>query len=174
MTDAPVRRGRPPRSAEIDTAPRSSSATGEADAVDGPKGLTRRPRRSEVNGGGLKLHAPTKEGMRRRWVNDKGNRIAELEALGYTKVTDPGVATHGPGATVNRLAGTHEGGAPLKTYLMETPEVFYQQGVAEKEEERSEIDQAINEGRDFTGETDARMSYRPEQSRYSSITVERE
>lgn len=175
MDNMPTRRGRPPRTAEIEAAPRTSSATGEAQIADGGfHGLTSRPRRSDVGVTGLKLQAPQKEGMRRRFVNDKPGRIAELEKLGYRMVSDPAVATHGAGVTPNRLVGTTDGGAPLKAYLMETPEHFYQQGVAEKEEGRAEVDRAINEGRDSTGEVDPRHSYRPDQSRYSSITVERD
>lgn len=158
MTDQPKRRGRPPANAE---------AQPEAKPV--------RRKRSAVVGGGLKLHAPEREGFRRRFVNDKGNRLSELQELGYTFVEGHGIDTHGPGSRINRLAGTKDGGEPLKTYLMETPVELWEQGMREKEEDRSQFDQTINRGLDPTGETgNGQFNYRPEQARHSSITVELE
>ena len=113
MSEEITRRGRPPRQPEA-----------EQQAEAGVPKAKRRRRGALEHGGALKLHAPTREGFVRRWVNDKGNRIAELEEIGYTLVEERGIDTDGPGSRVNRLAGTHEGGAPLKTYLMEIPEEY--------------------------------------------------
>lgn len=157
----PTRRGRPPRAQE-------SEVTESTEPT-----VTRRRRRAPVEGGGLKLHAPERKGYVRRFVNDTGNRIAEMQELGYTFVDEPSADTHGPGSRINRLAGTQDGGAPLKTYLMETPIELFEQGEREKEEERSEVDLAINQGRDPSGEVDPRHSYLPGETRHSSISVER-
>lgn len=132
---------------------------------------TRRKRSSLTTG--LKLHAPERPGFVRRFANDKGNRLAELGELGYSFVEDRTIATHGTGTRTNRLAGTQDGGAPLKTYLMETPVELWEQGMREKEEERAAVDLAINQGRDPSGETDPNHSYRPGETRHSSITVDR-
>lgn len=170
----PVRRGRAPRTVKAEAAPRAA-AQQETPVIDTPKPIpvaVRKPR-SSVAGGNLKLHAPEREGYVRRWVNDKGNRIAELNELGYSLVEDTGIATHGPGSRINRLAGTHDGGAPLKTFLMETPKHLWEQGMREKEAEREEVDLAINQGRDPSGEVDPAHSYRPGETRHSSITVDR-
>jgi len=165
----PVRRGRPPASQR----PVASETETPAVEAKQPVPVTRRKRRSATEGGGLKLHAPERPGYVRRFVNDTGNRIAEMQELGYTFAEETGIDTHGPGSRINRLAGTQDGGAPLKTYLMETPVELYRQGEAEKEEEREEVDLAINQGRDPSGEVDPRHSYRPGEARHSSITVER-
>ena len=132
-----------------------------------------RRKRAAVGGASLKLAAPEIPGYRLRWANDQKNRLAELHELGYRFVDAGGIATHGPGSRINRLAGTQDGGAPLKTYLMKTPEALWQQGVDEKEEARAGFDQAISEGRDPSGETDPGHSYVPGEARHSRITVER-
>lgn len=169
MDNQPIRRrGRPPRDAVDMERGEQAETTQEA------KPERKRRRRGVLeHGGAFKLHAPKREGYVRRWVNDKGNRIAELEEIGYTMVEQPGIDTHGPGTRVNRLAGTHEGGAPLKTYLMEIPEDFYREDVIDKDEALKEFDRAIKEGRDPSGEVDPSSSYRPGETLHSSISIER-
>lgn len=163
MAEHVVRRGRPPKVTE-------TTETSDTEVVPKRK---RRRRGLLEHGGSLKLSAPTRPGYVRRFANDKGNRLAELQEIGYTFVEEQGIATHGPGSRVNRLAGTHEGGAPLKTYLMEIPEEWYLEDQEDKDEALKAFDQAINEGRDPSGETDARHSYAPGEVRHSSISVER-
>lgn len=163
MSEEITRRGRPPRQAEEVT---------EQVETGTPKAKRRR-RGALEHGGAMKLHAPTREGYVRRWANDKGNRIAELEEIGYTLVEERGIDTHGPGSRINRLAGTHDGGAPLKTYLMEIPEAYYREDQQDKDEALKEFDREISEGRDPSGEIDPRHSYRPGEVRHSSISVER-
>lgn len=173
MTDAPKRRGRPPSKnvakVNIDPSPRVESAAPAPRAAVAPS--KRRPRAS-VGGFGTKLSAPSREGYQRRFVNDTGNRIAEMEALGYTLVEEPGVQSFDPGSRINRLAGTKDGGAPLKTYLMETPIELYQQGRSEMEEENAVVDRAIVTGKDSAGGLTDRETYTP-QGHASSIQIER-
>lgn len=171
MTEPTRRRGRPARISEvIEEADTVEIETAQSEATPKRK---RRRRGVLEHGGALKLHAPKRKGYVRRWVNDKGNRIAELEEIGYTFVQEQGIDTHGPGSRVNRLAGTQESGAPLKTYLMEIPEEFYLEDMRDKEEALQETDRAISEGRDPSGETDPRHSYRPGEVLHSSISIER-
>ena len=160
MKNPPKRRGRPPKV--------------QTEAKVQTEVAVRRPRGAVSGAGKLKLYAPEREGYRRRFVNDIGNRLAEMKALGYSFVEAEGIATHGPGTRINRLAGTQEGGSPLKAYLMETPDELWQQGVDEKEEERAGFDQAINQGRDPSEEVDPARSYRPGETLHSKITVERD
>jgi len=169
----PLRRGRPPASQKALSPKPQNEAESEAPKTKAATPVAVRKPRSSVAGGNLKLHAPDRPGFRRRFVNDTGNRIAELQELGYTLVEDSAIATHGPGSRINRLAGTQDGGAPLKTFLMETPNHLWEQGMKEKEAEREEVDLAINQGRDPSGEVDPAHSYRPGETRHSSITVER-
>lgn len=110
-----------------------------------------RRRRASVGGHALKLSAPSKEGQKRRWVNDDGNRIAEMRELGYEFVSETGIQTADPGSRVTRLVGTKANGDPLHAYLMETPDELYAQGEAEKEAACRLIDEAITAGRDSTG-----------------------
>jgi hypothetical protein len=111
----------------------------------------KRRRRSKVGGFGLKLHAPSRDGQKRRWVNDDGNRIAELTELGYEFVSETGIQTADPGSRVTRLVGTKANGEPLHAYLMETPDELYAQGESEKEAVNRQIDEAITAGRDLEG-----------------------
>lgn len=147
MTEhVPARRGRPPTN---EAAPVENSAPVEEAAQKPPV----RRRRSSVGGHAFKLSAPERPGFVRRFFNDTNNRLAEAQDLGYTFVEERGIQTADPSSRVNRLAGTQANGAPIKTYLMETPDELYAQGVAEKEARCAEVDQAIREGRDSTGQT---------------------
>jgi hypothetical protein len=115
---------------------------------------SQRRRRANVGGHAMKLAAPQREGETRRWVNDDGNRIAELRELGYDFVSETGIQTSDPGSRVSRLVGTKANGEPLHAYLMETPDELYAEGVAEREAANRQIDEAITAGRDSTGRMD--------------------
>lgn len=137
----PQRRGRPPKmQADMtDTAERSATP---------PK----RRRRASVGGHSLKLQAPPRPGYVRRWVNDEGNRIANAEELAYDFVLDTSIQGTGEGSRVSRLVGTKANGEPLRAYLMETPEEEYRAGQADKEAHNRQIDDAIMQGVDTTGQ----------------------
>ena len=137
-TLAPRRRGRPP--VEAETA-----------APDAPEVPTRR-RRAKIGEFAMKLGAPERPGFVRRWFNDNKNRIAEGEELAYDFVTDKGVKSTDPSSRISRIVGSGENGEPLRSYLMETPEEFYQEGLAEKEAKNRQVDDAIAAGRDSTGQ----------------------
>lgn len=139
---APVRRGRPPMN-------REETPIGEAGAAPV---ATKRRRRSSVGGHNLKLTAPPRAGFVRRWVNDDGNRIAEMQELAYDFVEDRSIQTTDTGSRVSRLVGTKANGDPLRAYLMETPEDEFRAGVAEKEAVNRQIDEAITRGVDSTGQ----------------------
>jgi hypothetical protein len=126
-----------------------------------------RRRRSSVGGFVSKLDAPLREGETRRWVNDDGNRIAEVRELGYEFVSETGIQTADPGSRISRLVGTKANGEPLHAYLMETPDELYAQGLAEQEAANRKIDEAITAGRDSTDRMDEN------QYGHGSIKVER-
>ncbi len=125
-----------------------------------------RRRRSSVGGHALKLSAPSREGQKRRWVNDDGNRIAEMRELGYECVSETGIQTADPGSHITRLVGTKANGEPLHAHLMETPDELYAQGEAEKEAANRLIDESIAAGRDSTGRLENQYGH-------GSIKVER-
>jgi len=140
---APRRRGRPPANA----APISQD-TIASPASEKP---TRR-RRAAVGGFALKLDAPQRPGFVRRWFNDDGNRIAQAQELAYDHVTDPNIKSSSSDTRTSRLVGTKANGEPLRAYLMETPVEEYEAGLAEKEVQPRQIDEAIAAGRDSTGQ----------------------
>jgi hypothetical protein len=165
----PRRRGRPPSTPialsdviePATTGPKSS--TTDASAGEKP---TKRRRRGKIGGFALKLSAPSREGHKRRWVNDDGNRIAELGELGYDFVSETGIQTSGPGSHITRLVGTKANGEPLHAHLMETPDELYAEGESEKEAANRLIDEAITAGRDSTGRLENQYGH-------GSIKVER-
>lgn len=175
--DSERKPGRPRRTLESMT--EIKPVEGEEGAIaqyvpESPDAVTpsRRRKRGSVGGFGAKLSAPTREGYVRRFVNDDRNRIAQLQDLGYIVVKEDGVQSFDAGSVISRLAGTKEGGEPLRTILMETPIELYQQGRAEKEEENAVTDKAILSGRDEHGGLSDRETYRPEGHR-NSIQIER-
>lgn len=128
-----------------------------AEAVPGdgsaPKPKPTRRRRTSVGGFASKLAAPERPGYVRRWGNDDRNRVDELRELGYEFATEGGIQTDDPSSRIARLTGTREGGAPLKSYLMETPVELFEQGMAEREEINGLTDQSIlGQRAEITGE----------------------
>ena len=79
----------------------------------------------------------------RRWVNDDGNRVANMQELAYDFVTDTSIEGTGEGSRVSRLVGTKANGEPLRAFLMETPVEEYQAGLEEKEAHLKSIDEAM-------------------------------
>lgn len=144
MTQVTRRRRGPNRPKPVEQA-----AIGE---VAEAKSLSKRRRRASVGGHALKLNAPLKAGYERRWFNDTGNRLADAEDLGYTFVEDPGIKTDMPGSHITRRVGIAASGGSQQAYLMETPDELYAEGVDEREELNSQVDQAIVKGADFTGQ----------------------
>lgn len=153
------RRGRPPI-AQTDAA---IAAEAQPETAAAP---SRRRRRASVGGHAMKLAAPVRPGYTRRWFNDQNNRIAEAEELAYEHVTEPGIQTDDPSSRVRRVVGTKANGEPLYSYLMETPDELYAEGVAEKEAHNAKVDEAIRDGRDSTGSGDLTRGH-------GSIQVER-
>lgn len=142
----------------------------EVATEENPVPATKRRRRAKVGEAALKLKAPSRPGYTRRFAIAKPERIAELEELGYTVVSDPSIPTSGLGSgTVQRPAGTGADGAYYKHILMETPDELYAQGQAELEEHNSLIDKAIRAGRDITGRLTDSETYGGQ----GSIKVER-
>jgi hypothetical protein len=141
--NAPRRRGRPPVTEQSAIAGNTSGEVAEAPA--------KRRRRAAVTGLNLKLAAPERAGMQRRWFNDVPGRLAEANELAYGHVKDASIKSDGTDSRVRRLVGTQANGQPLYAYLMETPVEEYQAGIQEREEIHAAVDTAINEGRDATG-----------------------
>lgn len=151
------------------TTPETSTKTAPEMSVEASPAATKRRKRGSVGGFSQKLAAPTRPGFVRRWFNDVGNRLADAAELAYEFVSDASVKTHDPSSRIARRVGTGENGAPLHSYLMETPEEEYAVGQGEREAIHSQVDQAIVKGADFTGEVDEQFAH----ARRGSITIER-
>lgn len=125
----------------------------------------RRPRAS-VGGFALKLDAPSRPGHVRRFVNGDPLRIQRMQELGYSFVTDQADSgtsrTAGLGTRISRHAGKTEDGAPMQTYLMETPQEEYDLGLQDREDARKPFEEAIRRSADTTGQVEG--AYQPGQS----------
>lgn len=119
----------------------------------------------------MKLGAPLRKGFHRRWVNDDAGRLANAQELAYDFVQEEGIKTDVPGSRISRRVGTKANGEPLLAYLMETPDELYAQGVAELEAHTRQVDEAIQSGRDSTGDAD--LAQKGATYGHGSIQVER-
>ena len=90
-----------------------------------------------------------------RWVVDRPGRLQLAQAGGYTFVQDPdmkvevGEGTDGRDKSttaVCRTVGTHEGGAPMKAYLMKIRREWYEKDQRDKQAEIDKTDKSIQEG----------------------------
>lgn len=139
------RRGRPRSVAQPAEQP---AITGETSGEPVPVPAAQRRRRAKIGELALKLKAPPRPGYVRRFATAKPERVAELEELGYTVVSDASIPSSGLGSgTVQRPAGTGTDGTHYRHILMETPDELYAQGQAELEEHNSKVDEAIRQGR---------------------------
>lgn len=98
-----------------------------------------------------KLAVGKREGFQRRWVNDAGGRISNAEEGGYQFVQDGQAKPQDGGNSdlgtrVSRIVGTKEDGSPLRSYLMEISEEFYQDDQRAKLKAVDEVDAAIRRG----------------------------
>jgi len=87
-----------------------------------------------------KLAYPPRTGFHRHWFNEEPGRIDAALAAGYTHVEDK------EGRKVQRIVGVNAAGGPLNAYLMEIPEEWYQEDMAEQQRLVDEKDAAIREG----------------------------
>ena len=103
-----------------------------------------------------KLTVPQRHGYQRRWMNDSPGRIEDAKRGGYSLVVDPTLKVGNAsedgnseiGGAVSRVVGTQEGGNPMKAYLMEIPQSWYDEDQSRKREARMEIEAAIIRGDD--------------------------
>lgn len=128
----------------------------------------KRRKRGSVGGFKKKLDAPERKGYVRRWVNDDGNRLAEMGELAYDFVSDTSIKSSDAGSRISRLVGTKANGEPLRAYLMETPEKEYQAGVDEKEAQLKEIDEAMHRLVNEQGQTAT-----PSAEQYGQVSINR-
>jgi len=90
-----------------------------------------------------------------RWVVDRPGRLESAQAGGYNFVQDStmtvevGEGTDGRdkmSTAICRTVGTHEGGVPMKAYLMKIRREWFEKDQREKQAEVDRTDKAIQEG----------------------------
>lgn len=90
-----------------------------------------------------------------RWVVDRPGRLNQALEGSYTFVQDPtmkvevGEGTDGRDQTATaicRTVGTHEGGAPMKAYLMKIRRDWYEKDQRDKQAEIDKTDESIQKG----------------------------
>ena len=125
-----------------------------------------RTKRKILGGSEAKLSTAQREGYVRRWVNDKGGRLADFDQAAYTFVQnkDAGAKSTDLGDTrVSQLVGTQENGQPLRAYLMEKPKEWYDEDQKEKHRLTTDrTEEAIKRGK-VGGEPDQEGRYVPSQ-----------
>ena len=107
-----------------------------------PEATEQQPRpqrrvRNPFGGQTQKLAYPPREGYHRHWFNDTPGRIKQAESGGYTPVMEEG-------KPVQRVVGPSDGG--MVAFLMEIPEEWYKEDIADAQARVDEIDAAIRRG----------------------------
>ncbi len=94
-----------------------------------------------------KMAAPQRLGYHRRWINDAGDRLRAAEDAGYQFVEDEHeVDESGRGVRRSMTVGTKEDGSPLRAFLMEIRNEFYEADQAVKQAKIDEVDAAMRRG----------------------------
>jgi len=141
------RRGRPAKDSTRDESIEARTESRE-------RTESRRERRVPLGAPRLKLAVPDRNGYKRRWVNDDGGRLQEAQDGGYQFVTDSTLhvghdvenGNSDMGSRVSRIVGKTDGGEPLRAFLMEIKQEWYDEDQAEKQKKVDEIDEAIKHG----------------------------
>lgn len=129
-----IKRGRPPTKVREEAHEPEREPRGRAQRV--PLGIQR-----------LKLQSSQRPGFVRRWVNDDGARIQMAQQGGYEFVRKDGKATTtDAGEAVSQIGGKSEGGVPMRIYLMEIREDWYQDDQATKQESIDATEKQIRRG----------------------------
>lgn len=98
--------------------------------------------------------ADARPGFVRRWINNKGARIQYALQGGWNHVRadNSGAFSSDPGEGTSQVCGTQENGEPMRRYLMEIREDWFNEDQFEKENKRAEIEAQILRGTDDKGQ----------------------
>ena len=109
----------------------------------------------------LKLNADSRAGYVRRWVNDNGVRLEDFRKGGYEFVTDPTrvgdagasdiTSRDGIDSRVSRVVGQRDDGGPLRAYLMEIRQDWYDEDQLAKQKNIDEQEAQMERGEDGQG-----------------------
>jgi hypothetical protein len=109
-----------------------------------------------------KLSYPEREGYHRHWINDQKRKVQDCLDRGYMFVEkeegkhpgDPDVTNEmgqSLDSRVSTLVGTKEDGTPLRAFLMEIPQEWYDEDRKEMYEQIDAVEKAIEQGEDQYG-----------------------
>ena len=110
---------------------------------------TERVRRTAINGPRNVLTVKGQEpGYRYRIVNDTGDRIKEMEELGYELVSDKNIKVGdkrvavptAEGSHIRSAVGTHPSGEPMYGYVMRIKDEWYQEDQQAKQKQVDELE----------------------------------
>lgn len=139
----------------------SAASTSEI-TTPGGKRISRETRRG-FGSQDQKLAYPQRQGYHRHWFNDSPGRVASAKESGYTQVEDEA------GKPVVRVVGVTATGAPLSAYLLEIPEEWWQDDMAENEKINLAKEEAIKGGASAQDSKDRQAFYPSAQGRRIEI-----
>lgn len=117
-----------------------------------------------------KLAYADREGYRRYWFNDEPGRVHRAREAGYDHVFDPIQKQN-----VQRIVGRNESGGPLLAFLMEIPQEWFEEDMAQYQKIVDEKEAAYKRGQvEALGGADSQAHFRPEsQGRRIQISTPR-
>lgn len=118
---------------------RTEAPAPDALSADAPRvtAATRRPFGSTAQ----RLEYAQRAGYHRHWFNEVPGRLERALTAGYNFVEDV------QGKRVNRVVGVAHEGGPLKAFLMEIPQEWYDQDMGAEQKKVAETNEAIRSGR---------------------------
>mgnify|MGYP005843642093 CR=1 FL=1 len=140
MTDNLPKRGRPSKKPPQEAMSSEQEATpSEKDKYDMAAERRRQHKQNLKRTNaieGQRLVAPSRPGFHRRWVNDEGPGLQNRLQRGYEFVTDDdeAIPSSDEGSRKSQIVGTGKDGQPLRAYLMEIREDFYEEDQRAREE----------------------------------------
>ncbi len=108
--------------------------------TDTPRERVTRQNRKPFGSTDQKLAWPLRPGYHNHWFNDDPGRIYQAKEAGYDHVQDH------RGVPVSRVVGVAQGGEPLLAYLMEIPQEWWEEDMANHQKIVDEKMSAIKRG----------------------------
>lgn len=106
-----------------------------------------RRQRVPLGGHRQKLQAKQHAGFHRRWFNDVDTRLLDAKGAGYDYVRDEKAkGEDGTDSRLSRVVGVKEDGSPMRAFLMEIRQDWYDEDQAAKQKLIDETDSAIRRG----------------------------
>ena len=115
-----------------------------------------------------KLAYPDRIGYHRHWFNDTPGRIVGVQESGYTHVKDPVT-----GKNLSHIVGVAASGGPLTAYLMEIPEEWWKDDMAEQEKINLAKEETIKRGARAGTSEDEKTFYPSAQGRQMQVITRR-